>query len=582
MKKIKLILLLIVLTMGSFQGYSQFVSQNGRLQVSGSRIVNKNNQPFSVAGNSFFWSGFQNDGGKFYTAQTVNHLANDWKSGVIRAAMAVEQADGNAGYIRNPAEAVRKVQTVVDAAIANDIYAIIDFHTHNAHQYESQAIQFFTDMARRYKDRSHVIYEIYNEPIGGSSNQQQQAYWNNTIKPYAQRVINEIRKIDDKNLIIVGTPFYSQGVEAAAANPIAGDPNLAYTLHFYAGTHTNNLRNKATNALRTIPLFVTEWGSVNADGNGGVNTAETNNWMQFLANNNLSHANWSVSDKAEGASIIQSGQGINGLIQGRLTNSGNLVRGIIRNWEGAPSGGGSTGGNSTNYYFIQHKVSKRFIRPVNATENSPIAQAPNTWRGNWTQWRKVPTSGGYFRLQNKQTNKYLRSPNGTSGSTVVNAGRLDTSAEWREVTPNGDNGYVFLRNRNSNMHFRPKSNNDDLSGATGNNFTLEQRPSTFRGDLTRWRFVRVGSSKSIVEEINSKVTINVYPNPASGILNVATNKSNKLLSVSLISLSGKIVYQNTLNTNISSIDVSGLSSGVYVLKTLTASGQERSTMVSVK
>lgn len=59
--------------------------------------------------------------------------------------------------------------------------------------------------------------------------------WSGTIKPYAQAVISAIRAIDPDNLIVVGTPTWSQDVDVAAADPIAGT-NIAYTLHFYAGT----------------------------------------------------------------------------------------------------------------------------------------------------------------------------------------------------------------------------------------------------------------------------------------------------------------------------------------------------------
>ncbi|MYW05815.1 cellulase family glycosylhydrolase, partial [Streptomyces sp. SID3343] len=87
--------------------------------------------------------------------------------------------------------------------------------------------------------------------------------------------------------IVVGTPNWSQDVDVAANDPITGYANIAYTLHFYAGTHGQSLRDKATAALnKNIPLFVTEWGSVNADGGGGVATSEANAWMTYLKANN--------------------------------------------------------------------------------------------------------------------------------------------------------------------------------------------------------------------------------------------------------------------------------------------------------
>lgn len=318
----KLLLSLLVLVSYSIIGQT-IVDAHGRLRVQGNKIVDKNQNPVSIAGNSLFWSN-AGDTADFYNSQTVNFLADNWNSSVIRVAMGVNEPwDNGRGYINSPNAQETKIRRVIDAAIAKGIYVIIDWHTHEAEQYTDEAVEFFTKMARIYGDEPNVIYEIYNEPVNQS--------WN-TIKNYAEEVIDGIRSEDPNNLIIVGTPFYSQRVDIASNNPI-NDNNTAYTLHFYAGTHGNDLRNKARTAMNNgIALFVTEWGTVNADGNGNPDNSSTQTWMNFLRNNDISHANWAVSDKNEGASIVRSGRGINGLRNGQLTASGNLVRGIIRNW----------------------------------------------------------------------------------------------------------------------------------------------------------------------------------------------------------------------------------------------------------
>ncbi len=318
---------LSVLILTSATGQS-IVQEHGRLRVLGNKVVNKNNQTISLAGNSLFWSNFS-EGAKFYNAQTVNHLTTNWKTDIVRASMGVEDFGG---YISNPTREKNKVKAVVDAAINAGVYVIIDWHSHNAEQYQSQAISFFTEMAELYGDNDHVIYEVYNEPISQS--------WP-VIKSYAEAVIAAIRAKDPNNLIVVGTRFYSQEVEEASNNPI-NKPNIAYTLHFYAGTHRQALRDKATRAINNgIALFVTEWGAVNADGNGGANTSETNRWMDFLRDNNISHANWSVSDKAEGASVVGANSGVSGLVNNNLTATGNFVKNIIENWNDNTTGGSS-------------------------------------------------------------------------------------------------------------------------------------------------------------------------------------------------------------------------------------------------
>ena len=102
-----------------------------------------------------------------------------------------------------------------------------------------------------------MIYETYNEPTGVTWAQ---------IKPYHEAVVAAIRAVDTDNLIVLGTPNWSQDVDLAAADPVAGT-NLLYTLHFYACTHKQSLRDKANKAISMgLPLFVTEFGATPADG----------------------------------------------------------------------------------------------------------------------------------------------------------------------------------------------------------------------------------------------------------------------------------------------------------------------------
>lgn len=325
------------------------------LSVQGNKIL-AGGQPASFSGMSMFWSNTGWGGEKFYNAQAVSWIKTDWNAKLVRAAMGVEDAGG---YLTDPANKTR-VMAVVDAAIANDMYVIIDWHSHNAHQYKTQSIAFFKEMATKYGNKNHVIYEIYNEPL--------QVSWSSVIKPYAQDVIAAIRAIDPDNLIIVGTPTWSQDVDVASRDPIAGT-NIAYTLHFYAGTHGQSLRDKATTALNNgIALFVTEWGSVNADGNGGVANSETNAWVSFMKANNISNANWSLNDKAEGASALVPGASPNGSwATSQLTASGALAKSITLGW---PSYNGGTGSSAA--------PSSRSSSSIAAVSSSRSSIAPSS------------------------------------------------------------------------------------------------------------------------------------------------------------------------------------------------------------
>lgn len=293
------------------------------LTVKGSQIT-AGNTVAKLSGMSLFWSNTGWGGEKFYTSGSVKGVKDAFGGNLIRVAMGVEI---NGGYLSDPEANLQRVYAVVDEAIAQDMYVIIDWHSHYAHEYEKEAIEFFQSMARKYGRNSHVIYEVFNEPKNDVT-------WAQHVKPYAERVIKAIRAIDPDNLIIVGTTTWSQDVDIAANNPITGYNNIAYTLHFYAGTHGQSLRDKATTAMRKgIPLFVTEWGSVNATGDGGVDRAETDKWVAFMKQHSLNNANWALNDKLEGASALKPNASANGKwSDSALTESGLYVKNMIQSW----------------------------------------------------------------------------------------------------------------------------------------------------------------------------------------------------------------------------------------------------------
>jgi endoglucanase len=315
------------------------VEYHGALAVKGNRIVDQQGYNTSFAGPSLFWGnkGWAQKGhfgpDDYYNADVVAYVQQDWNAPIIRIAMG---AESRGGYIKDPVGRMQKIQAVANAAVEQGMYFIVDWHSHHAEDNIEQAIDFFKKIANQYGHTPNLIYEIYNEPLANTD-------WDTVIKPYAEQVISAIRKIDKDNLIVVGTQTWSQDVDKAADNPILGFDNLAYTLHFYAGTHKQKLRDKASYALKKgIALMVTEWGTVNANGDGEAHIAETKRWMDFMRANDLSHCNWSLHSKKEGASMLKPDSKPDAKwTDHNLTTSGVMVKGIVKNWHLLDYAGGS-------------------------------------------------------------------------------------------------------------------------------------------------------------------------------------------------------------------------------------------------
>ncbi|MEV1072251.1 cellulase family glycosylhydrolase [Micromonospora parva] len=278
------------------------VERHGQLRVCGTTMCDRSGARVQLRGISSMWLNWE-------TAPYAENLSalrwmrDNWNLQVIRAAMGVEPAGA---YLSDPAKARAQVETIINNAVTAGVYVIVDWHAHEAQNNQSQAVAFFGDLARRYGNLPNVIWEPYNEPL--------QVSWTNVIKPYHQAVVSAIRAADPDNIIVLGTPTWSQDVDVAAASPVAGT-NLMYTLHFYSCTHGSSLRAKGDAAIRAgLALFVTEWGASNADGglDGRACLPEAQSWIDWMKANGISWTAWKLDVGTDTTNLLSPGAPVTG------------------------------------------------------------------------------------------------------------------------------------------------------------------------------------------------------------------------------------------------------------------------------
>ncbi len=298
---------------------AQPVKTNGKLSVKGTFLVNEKGEPIVLRGVSYGW---HNWWPRFYTQESVKWLADDWKCTVVRAAMGVGP---RGSYIDKKEWSKEKISAVVDGAIANGIYVVIDWHSHEIHTEEAK--QFFAEMAEKYGKQPNVIYEIFNEPVNDS--------WEK-VKAYSIEVIKAIREKDPDNVILVGSPHWDQDIHLVADAPITGFSNLMYTVHFYAATHGKDLRDKSDYALKKgIPIFVSESAGMKADGNSAIDYTSWNTWIDWMEANKISWITWSIADKNETCSMLKTSAADNGnWSENDLKESGIKTREKLREFAG--------------------------------------------------------------------------------------------------------------------------------------------------------------------------------------------------------------------------------------------------------
>ena len=269
----------------------------GPLHVEGAALLNEDGEPVQLRGVSTHGLAWFPE---YVNEACFRQLHDQWGADVVRLAMYTAEYGGNCSG--GDQQALKElVLAGVEYATQAGMYVIVDWHVltdldPNVHADEAAA--FFQEMSATLADHDNVLYEICNEPNGGTS-------WA-AVKQYARRIIPVIRENDPDAIVIVGTPNWCQYVDQAAADPITEYDNIMYSLHFYADTHRDALREAMENAVAAgLPIFVTEYGTCDASGNGAVNLDEADKWAAAMDRLGISYVNWSLCNKDESASILR-------------------------------------------------------------------------------------------------------------------------------------------------------------------------------------------------------------------------------------------------------------------------------------
>lgn len=335
------------------------VSVYGTLGASGKQIVSlKTGQQVMLRGMSLFWS--DATGTPYYNSEVISWAADRLGIDVFRFAMGIHCYNSNGGgcqdgtenainasnsYFGNPTGKEAQLDNMVKAAIANDIYIIVDWHSHNAENETAKATDFFGRMAAKYKDVPNIIWEVYNEPVGTGADQ---------IASYANTVISAIRNSGSENLALVGTPNWSQMGSGSCGK--VNLKNVGYVFHFYAASHPLS-QFKSNIESCSGPVFITEWGTTEASGAGSVSSGNTNEWTSYMDSKNIPNCNWSLRHESVGgkneASAMFSGSTVlnskSALDAASYTTSGSLVKAYLtkhkndRNWAELLVAGKNTG-----------------------------------------------------------------------------------------------------------------------------------------------------------------------------------------------------------------------------------------------
>nr|WP_236029893.1 cellulase family glycosylhydrolase [Actinoplanes lichenicola] len=302
------------------------VAKNGQLKVCGRQLCNAQGKAIQLRGMSThglqWYANCVNDA-------SLNVLANEWNADVLRISMYIQEG----GYETDPAGYTAKVNDLIEKATARGLYAIVDWHMLSPGDPNfnlARAKTFFQQIASRHKDKTNILYEIANEPS--------EVHWS-AIKSYADQLIPVIRAQDPDGVVLVGTEDWSslgasgdgQGVARIQASPVNAT-NIMYTFHFYAASHDDYYLNTFRDAIAKLPMFVTEFGTQQASGDGGNNFAMAQRYLDLMQQHKVSWVNWNYSDDMRSGAVFTQGTCNAGSYSGtaRLKEAGVWIRDRIR------------------------------------------------------------------------------------------------------------------------------------------------------------------------------------------------------------------------------------------------------------
>ncbi len=570
------------------------LSDNGALSFNDEgKIVNERGSVVQLRGMSLFWDQWASG---WFNQNVVKTLASTdastgWGASVVRAP--ISQFSTSLAH------------NMIDWANAAGIYVIIDNHSHCAHRATNQAVSFFADVSSYVKQKGYknVLYEVYNEPLydncSGATDTQSGGSLTSwaTIKSYAETVIKAIRANDPNGLILVGTGRYSQDVGSAQKNPITGYKNIGYVLHFYAsepghsGLKTTLFRARCQN----FPVFITEWGTSPASGNGNLDWNAINTWMAWIEGLGYSWANWSVFDKNETASAIASGGSSGYWQESQLTASGKFVRKMMKGFGSGSSitqmglsqpsypscsifdsgttnvfvrdgeGEFKTTINAENY---NDSLNIQSIQDVSAHAFQDI-YVITSGEGAWAKYKmnNVPADGYYrlaFRYQapNKDV-EISYTVDGVAGKTTLKLPQTTTANTFKV-----NSSAIGLKTGTDYITF-------DLGGISASDLLFDAfwAAPMDSADSVQFGFLEVDESGNrIVHEKDIE--------KAEGI--VATRQSSRLqtrlhgrvmevygntrdVSVGILDMQGRVLLKRTL-LGASAVDLSGLQPGIYIVQ----------------
>ncbi|MFO1477370.1 MAG: glycoside hydrolase family 5 protein [Verrucomicrobiota bacterium] len=261
-----------------------------RLQVSGTNLLNPQGNPVGLYGVNIASLEWRNDGD--HIEESFRRAIQDWKVNFIRLPLAQDrwfgqttnQSDGGAAYRE-------LVDKLVDLCAARRVYIDLDLHWSNRGRWSKDgghlgqhvmpdvySVEFWKDVATRYRDFPNVIFGLYNEPYdisfevwrdGGTVHEKppRRSADTNVVtfeSAGMQKLYDAVRAAGAGNVVTASGTDWGYDLSGILEGHELKGSNIVYETHPYP-FKKNWDRNFGAAAAR-YPVFIGEWGSSGSNG----------------------------------------------------------------------------------------------------------------------------------------------------------------------------------------------------------------------------------------------------------------------------------------------------------------------------
>ena len=259
------------------------------LHIESNHVFNARNQQVQLRGVNVPSLEYTSEGE--HVLESVERAIRDWKVSIVRLPLAQDRWFGKLKSIKDAGAAYRTlVDTVAEQCATAKTYLVLDLHWSDCGQWEIDggkpaqhsmpdlhSVEFWRDVATRYRNHPNIIFGLYNEPHdvsweiwrNGGTVTDKAPQWSRNPKPInyesvgMQRLYEVVRTVGAENIVTVSGLDWGYDLSGLLKGHALEGRNILYETHPYP--QKKQWEEKFGAVSQRYAVYVGEWGGGTRD-----------------------------------------------------------------------------------------------------------------------------------------------------------------------------------------------------------------------------------------------------------------------------------------------------------------------------